>query len=219
MKIIKFFQFFMNLLNTFGKGIFLIPAMTLATFLIVFIVHRATGKHKVYKYLPGLILACVGLVSLYLGMSNLTKRSGLDRIWDFCIFFVSGFCGILFAWILGIAGKRTKKDTKLIEDTETYTGEDAYPAIGDQLPDDDRFGETRAIPKVVEKKTPEYNVNNAIYIDEIERLENKKRGKISVEGDTIYKNNSPKDDPQEDDFILPKTEHVTKDWKIWRKKK
>lgn len=209
MKIIKFFQFFFKLLNDYGNGLILLPAMTLATFVVVYIIYRVTGRRKFYKYLPGIILSGLGLFCLYLGLMSLTERSGLDRIWDFCIYFVAGFNGLLFAWILGIYNKRKKTADNIPEEIieETYSEE-----ILEE--DADRFGETRTVPKVSEAQIENAQETQAIYLDEIERLEKKKHGKISFEPEPDHEA-----DHSEDDFVLPESEHVTKDWKIWRKKK
>lgn len=212
MKIIKFFQFFMKLLSEYGNGLILLPAMTLATFIVVYIVYRATGRRKLYKYLPGLILAGLGVFCLTIGLANLTARSGLDRIWDFCIYFVAGFNGLVFAWILGIYNKRKKTWEDFPEELAEELPEEAFDE--DIREDDaDRFGATRTIPKIAEPEMKDAEETKAIYLDEIERLEKKKRGEISSE--------DVRDDEEdsEDDFVLPETERVTKDWKIWRRKK
>lgn len=213
MKFIKFFQFFLDLLSEYGDGLILLPAMTLATFVVVYIVYRVTGRRKFYKYLPGIILSGLGLFFLYLGLVNLTERSGLDRIWDFCIYFVAGFNGLLFAWILGIYNKRKKKTDDFPEEIIEDIPEESYV---EEMPADDadRFGETRAVPKINEAQIENAEETRAIYLDEIERLEKKKHGEIAFEEETDQEDDNP-----EDDFVLPETERVTKDWQIWRKKK
>ena len=213
MKIIKFFQFFLNLLNEYGSGLILLPAMTLAAFVVVYIVYRVTGRRKFYKYLPGIILFGLGLFCLYLGLVGLTERSGLDRIWDFCIYFVAGFNGLLFAWILGIYNKRKKTVDDTPEEIIDDIPEEPY---AEEMPADDadRFGETRTVPKVNEMQMQNAEETKAIYLDEIERLEKKKHGKIPFEEEHDHES-----EDSDDDFVLPETERVTKDWKIWRKKK
>lgn len=213
MKIIKFFQFFLNLLSEYGNGLILLPAMTLATFVVVYIVYRVTGRRKFYKYLPGIILSCLGLFFLYLGLVNLTERSGLDRIWDFCIYFVAGFNGLLFAWILGIYNKRKKTVDDIPEEIFEDIPEESY-AEETPADDADRFGETRTVSKINEAQIENAQETRAIYLDEIERLEKKKHGEIAFEDEPDHEGDDP-----EDDFVLPETERVTKDWQIWRKKK
>lgn len=74
----------------------------LVAIILTFIVNFAAKKLKFAKYLPGIVLICIGIVSLFSVISKLFDPNSLDSLIVFVISCGSGIVSLLFALIIGI---------------------------------------------------------------------------------------------------------------------
>ncbi len=74
--------------------------------LVTFMMSVFAKNLRFLKYLPGLILILIGVVSLLAVLNNLFASSSLNNILVAVICLTSGICSLLFALIVGIVTKR-----------------------------------------------------------------------------------------------------------------
>lgn len=74
--------------------------------LVTFMMSVFAKNLRFLKYLPGLILILIGVVSLLAVLNNLFASSSLNNILVAVICLTSGVCSLLFALIVGIVTKR-----------------------------------------------------------------------------------------------------------------
>lgn len=79
-----------------------IGAILIGIFL-TFIVNFAAKDLKFIKYLPGLALVFVGIISLFMVINKLFDPSSLDNIIVFVVGVSSGLVSLIFALIIGVA--------------------------------------------------------------------------------------------------------------------
>ena len=150
-KLVKIWSFYSELLSNYGGSMILLPIMTFIAWALAYLLYRVTNRKKFYKYIPGLIFSAVGIYYLVNGLSNIVTQQGLDSIWDFCVYFVAGFNGLMFAWILGIYNKQKKRKR---DEVYYEVSEEAYdPTPPEEVYQDDFSAieeepakETRAVP-------------------------------------------------------------------------
>lgn len=70
---------------------------------LTFIVNFAARDLKFIKYLPGLALVFVGIISLFIVINKLFDPSSLDNLIIFLVGVSSGLVSLIFALIIGIA--------------------------------------------------------------------------------------------------------------------
>lgn len=84
-----------------GKTVvFIIGA--LVSILITYLVYWISNKNRYFKYVPSLALISISAYKLVEGISRITTEEGINNIWSFGIFFVTGMVSLLFALILGV---------------------------------------------------------------------------------------------------------------------
>ena len=82
---------------------------------LTFIVSFAARDLKFIKYLPGLALVFVGIISLFMVINKLFDPTSLDNLIIFVVGVSSGLVSLIFALIIGIASSdknRYKKNTR-----------------------------------------------------------------------------------------------------------
>ena len=70
---------------------------------LTFIVNFAARDLKFIKYLPGLALVFVGIISLFMVINKLFDPDSLDNLIIFVIGLSSGLVSLIFSLIIGIA--------------------------------------------------------------------------------------------------------------------
>jgi|GEM_PF-1716033 len=70
---------------------------------ITFIANFASGRLKFIKYLPGLALLFVGIISLFMVINKLFDPDSIDNLIVFVIGVSSGLISLIFALIIGIS--------------------------------------------------------------------------------------------------------------------
>lgn len=70
---------------------------------LTFIVNFAARDLKFIKYLPGLALVFIGIISLFIVINKLFDPSSLDNLIIFVVGVSSGLVSLIFALIIGIA--------------------------------------------------------------------------------------------------------------------
>ena len=70
---------------------------------LTFIVNFAAKDLKFIKYLPGLALVFIGIISLFMVINKLFDPSSLDNLIIFVIGVSSGLVSLIFALIIGIS--------------------------------------------------------------------------------------------------------------------
>ena len=70
---------------------------------LTFIVNFAAKDLKFIKYLPGLALVVIGIISLFMVINKLFDPSSLDNLIIFVIGVSSGLVSLIFALIIGIS--------------------------------------------------------------------------------------------------------------------
>lgn len=82
---------------------------------LTFIVNFAAKDLKFIKYLPGLALVFIGIISLFMVINKLFDPGSLDNLIIFVIGVSSGLVSLIFALIIGIASSnknRYRKNTR-----------------------------------------------------------------------------------------------------------
>lgn len=82
---------------------------------LTFIVNFAARDLKFIKYLPGLALVFIAIISLFMVINKLFDPDSLDNLIIFVIGVSSGLVSLIFALIIGIASSnksRYKKNTR-----------------------------------------------------------------------------------------------------------
>lgn len=70
---------------------------------ITFIVNFAAKDLKFIKYLPGLALVFIGIISLFMVINRLFNPESLNNLFIFVLGVSSGLVSLIFALIIGIA--------------------------------------------------------------------------------------------------------------------
>ncbi|WP_138159203.1 cytochrome C biosynthesis protein [Peptoniphilus catoniae] len=73
-----------------------------ASVLFTFIVGFAARRLKFAKYIPGLILICIGMFSFFTVVDDLFNPDNIETLVIFIISCASGIISLLFALIMGI---------------------------------------------------------------------------------------------------------------------
>ena len=76
---------------------------------LTFIVNFAAKDLKFIKYLPGLALVFIGIISLFMVINKLFDPSSLDNLIIFVIGVSSGLVSLIFALIIGISSSRKNR--------------------------------------------------------------------------------------------------------------
>ena len=79
---------------------------------LTFIVNFAARDLKFIKYLPGLALVFIGIISLFMVINKLFDPDSLDNLIIFVIGVSSGLVSLIFALIIGIASSNKSRDKK-----------------------------------------------------------------------------------------------------------
>lgn len=95
----------LTLVSTYTGELTTLPLMVSVVIAITILLYLIVNRIRYLRYIPGLIFMALGLYNLYSGYKSVVTPQGLDHMWQFVIFFVSGFCGFCTALIIGVITK------------------------------------------------------------------------------------------------------------------
>lgn len=98
-----------NMITSNMDKVLKVPLFAILSTIIVIIVYRYIKKDGIAKYIPGLILLCISLVTIIIAMTNLTSQIGLTMLEFFVLTLASGIISLCIAWFLDLFFVKGKK--------------------------------------------------------------------------------------------------------------
>lgn len=91
-----------------GQNLMILFVTVLAV-IVTSLLYWISNKNRWVKYAPAFVLLFIALYSLFRGAPRLMMDTGLESMWRFVLFAVSGFVSFCYALILGVV----KNDRRL----------------------------------------------------------------------------------------------------------